>query len=297
MHCEQSKSRRIRMRAFHQFIMRLQMLFHRGQEGTRLDDELQFHLDQQITENMATGMSREEARHAAMRSFGNPTQLRDETRGTWSWSGLESFIRDARIAARTLLRTPGFALVATLVMALGIGANVALFSIVRSVLLKPLPFKDPDQLLRLYEHSAGDDFPYNISAGGIYAEWKKQSTGFSNLAILGYAGYNLSGTGGQLPENVRAANFSHDMLPTLGIQPALGRNFTASEDQPSGSATVILSWGLWKRRYGGNPGILGQTILLDARPYTVVGVMPAWFALPDQGVQLWTATYHEETPE
>jgi predicted permease len=282
------------MRVFHQLIMRLQMLFHRGQEGTNLDDELQFHLDQQITENMATGMSGEEARHAAMRGFGNPTQLRDETRGTWNWNGLESFVRDARIAARTLLRTPGFALVATLVMALGIGANVALFSIVRSVLLKPLPFKDPDQLLRLYEHSSGDDFPYNISAGGIYAEWKKQSTGFSNLAILGYAGYNLSGTGGQLPENVRAANFSHDMLPTLGIQPALGRNFTAADDQPSGSATVILSWGLWKRRYGGNPGILGQTILLDARPYTVVGVMPAWFALPDQGVQLWTPTYHEE---
>ena len=282
------------MRLFHQLAMRLQMLIRRGKEGARLDDELQFHLEQQIAENIAAGMSVEEARHAAMRSFGNPTSLRDETRSTWSWNWLESLLRDARISARTLLRTPGFAIVATLVMALGIGANVALFTIVRSILLKPLPFKDPDQLVSSYEHSSADNFPYNICAGGIYAEWKKQSKSFVNLAIVGYAGYNLSGTGGQLPESVRAATFSHDLLPTLGVQPVLGRNFTAADDQPSANATVILSWGLWKRRYGGNPSIVGQTILLAAKPYTVIGVMPAWFALPNQAVQLWTPTYHEE---
>jgi len=254
------------MRWFHKLAMRLQMLFLRRSQGLRLDDELQFHLDQQVTENLAAGMSAEDARHAAIHSFGNPTHLRDETRGTWSWNWLESLFRDARIAARTLMRTPSFAVVAILVMALGIGANVALFTIVRSVLLKPLPFKDPDQLLRLYEHSAFGDFPYNQSAGGVYAEWKKQSKSFSGLAILGYAGYNLSGTGGQLPENVRAATFSHELLPTLGIQPAIGRNFAAADDQPSANATVILSWGLWKRRFGGNPEILGQTILLADKP-------------------------------
>ena len=282
------------MRWFHKLAMRLQMLFLRRSQGLRLDDELQFHLDQQVTENLAAGMSAEDARHAAIHSFGNPTHLRDETRGTWSWNWLESLFRDARIAARTLMRTPSFAVVAILVMALGIGANVALFTIVRSVLLKPLPFKDPDQLLRLYEHSAFGDFPYNQSAGGVYAEWKKQSKSFSGLAILGYAGYNLSGTGGQLPENVRAATFSHELLPTLGIQPAIGRNFAAADDQPSANATVILSWGLWKRRFGGNPAILGQTILLADKPYTVIGVMPIWFALPNSAVQLWTPTYHEE---
>lgn len=281
------------MRWLQKLMMSFQMLFRRGKEGARLTDELQFHLEQQIAENVAAGMSEEEARHAAMRSFGNPTALRDETRNTWNWGWLESLFRDARIAARTLLRTPSFAIVATLVMALGIGANVALFTIVRSVLLKPLPFNDPGQLLRLYEHSAFGDFPYNQSAGGVYAEWKKQSKSFSDMALLGYAGYNLSGSGGQLPENVRAATFSHDFLPTLGIQPAIGRNFTAADDQPSANATVILSWGLWKRRFGGNPAILGQTILLAAKPYTVIGVMPAWFALPNQAVQLWTPTYHE----
>ncbi|WP_251106665.1 ABC transporter permease [Alloacidobacterium dinghuense] len=285
------------MRWLQNLMMSFQMLFRRGKEGARLNDELQFHLEQQIAENVAAGMSEEEARHAAMRSFGNPTALRDETRGTWNWSWLESLFRDARIASRTLLRTPSFAVVATLVMALGIGANVALFTIVRSVLLKPLPFKDPSQLLRLYEHSAFGDFPYNQSAGGVYAEWKKQSKSFSDVAILGYAGHNLSGSGGQLPENVRAATFSHDFLPTLGIQPAIGRNFSAADDQPSANATVILSWGLWKRRFGGNPAILGQTILLTAKPYTIIGVMPAWFALPNQAVQLWAPLYHEEKPQ
>ena len=287
------------MRWLHKLSMQLRMLFNRGEESTHLDDELQFHLDQQIAENIAAGMSHEEARHAALRSFGSPAAMRDRTRESWSWNWLESLIRDIRIAARTLLRTPGFAVIAILVMALGIGANVVLFTIVRSVLLKPLPFKDPDQLVRLYEHiqiSAGD-FPFNVSAGGIFAEWKKQSKSFADLAISGYAGYNLSGTGGQLPENVRAATFSHDLLPTLGIQPALGRNFTAADDQPSANATVILSWGLWKRRFGGNPSILGRTILLSARPYTVIGVMPAWFMLPNQAVQLWTPTYHEEKPD
>jgi predicted permease len=285
------------MRWIHKLTMRLQMLFHRGKAGARLNDELQFHLDQQIAENIAAGMNPEEARQTAMRSFGNPTALRDQTRDTWSWNWLESLIRDIRIAARTLRRTPGFAIVATLVMALGIGANVALFTIVRSVLLKPLPFENPDRLVRLYEHSAVSNFAYNVSAGGVYAEWKKQSKSFSDLAILGYAEYNLSGTGSQLPENIRAATFSHDFLPVLGIQPALGRNFTAADDQPSANATVILSWSLWKRRFGGNPAILGQTILLAAKPYTVIGIMPAWFALPDQGVQLWTPTYHEEKPD
>ena len=282
------------MRWLSRLRMRIEMLFGRGRAADRLDDELQFHLDQQIAENLAKGMSAEEARHAALRAFGNPTALRDQTRETWSWSGVESMLRDLRIAVRTLVRAPGFALAAILVMALGIGANIALFTVVHAVLLKPLPFKDPDRLVRLYEHSTVTDFPFNNSAAGVFAEWKKHSQSFSDLAICGYAGYNLSGTGGQLPENVRAGVLSWTMLPTLGIQPALGRNFTAADDQPSANGTVLLSWGLWKRRFGGNPGVLNQTILLDGKPYTVIGVMPDWFGYPQQAMQLWTPFYHEE---
>lgn len=274
--------------------MRIAMLFKRGQAASRLDDELRFHLDRQIAENLAAGMSAEEARYAALQSFGNPALLREQARATWSWTWLELLSHDICYAVRTLIKTPGFAIIAILVMALGIGANVAMFTIVRAVLLKPLPFKDPGNLVRLYEQSSDGKFPFNDSAGGVFAEWKQQNKSFSDMALAGYAGYNLSGAGDQLPEGVRAGVFSANFLPMLGVQPALGRNFTEDEDKPSANPTVMLSWGLWKRRFGGNPAILNQTILLNAKPYTVVGALPAWFAYPNAAVQLWTPIYQNE---
>jgi predicted permease len=284
------------MRWLTKLQMRIRMLFKRKAATVGLDDELRFHLDRQIAENVAVGMEAEEARYAAMRTFGNPALFRDEARATWGWTSLELFLRDVRYGVRALARTPGFAATAILVMALGIGANVALFTIVRSVLLNPLPFRDPDRLVRLYEQSSDGKYLYNVNAGGVFAEWKKQSQSFSDLALSSYTGFNLSGSGEQLPENVRAATFSSNLLPTLGVQPAIGRNFTADEDRPSANPTVLLSWGLWKRRFGGNPSILNQTVLLDAKPYTVVGVMPAWFGYPDPGIQLWVPVYYNESP-
>ncbi|HET8964676.1 MAG TPA: ABC transporter permease [Candidatus Acidoferrum sp.] len=273
---------------------RLQALF-RGRENTRrLDDEIQFHLDQQITENLAAGMSKEEALRVALRAFGNPTLVKEETQDTWGWIRVEQIARDLRNGARSLWRTPRFALVAIFVMALGIGATTALFTVVRSVILEPLPFKEPARLLHLYEYF-DDVFLYNASAGGVFAEWKKQSTQFSELAIYSYrTEYNLSGSGGQLPEKVRGAECSWNLFATLGVEPAFGRKFTAEDDQPSANATVVLSWGLWKRRFGGETSILGQTIRLDAKAYTVIGIMPAWFAYPEHSTQLWTPIYHEE---
>jgi predicted permease len=279
-------------------LLHVQTLLRREQAAHHLDDEVQFHLDQQIAENIAAGMTLDEARHAAMRLFGNATLLKEDTRGTWGWAWLERIARDFRFASRTLSRTPGFTLVAVLVIALGIGATTSLFTVVRSVLLKPLPFQDPSRLLRLYEQSSDGKFPYNDSAGGVLAEWKRQNTSFSDLAILG-AGYEygLSGTGGQLPEKVHAAECSWDLFPTLGVQPALGRAFTAADDQPSAGATVLLSWGLWKRRFGGDPSILNTPIHLDAKTYTIIGVMPPWFAYPEPGVQVWTPIHHQEKPD
>ena len=275
--------------------MRVRMLIGREEAGARLDYELREHLERQIAENVAAGMNAEEARFAALREFGNPALVREQARDSWGWNWLELLAADVRYGVRTLVRTPDFAVTAMVVMALGIGANVALFTIVRSVLLKPLPFRDPDRLVRLYEQTADGKSPYNICAPGVFAEWKKQSKSFSDLAISSYAGYSLSGEGGQLPETVRAATFSWNMLPTLGMQPALGRNFTAADDRPGANPTVLLSWGLWKRRFGGNAGIVNQTILLDAKPYTVVGVLPEWFGYPDPAIQLWTPVYFKET--
>ena len=140
------------MRWLERFRMAMLMLFRRKTQNARLNDELAFHLDQQVKENIARGLAPDEARYAALRAFGNPTALGDEARSSWSWNWLEKFLRDLRYGARTLTRSPGFALTAILVMALGIGATTSLFTIVRAVLLKPLPFRDPDKLVMVYEH-------------------------------------------------------------------------------------------------------------------------------------------------
>ncbi len=275
--------------------MRLRRFFRRRFEDAELTREMESHLAHEMDENTARGMPEEEARRRAYVKFGSRVNVREQVWQRNTVGFLDNLIRDLRYAGRTISRAPGFALSAVLVIGLAIGATAALFTVVRSVLLKPLPFQEPERLIRLYEHSSDDKFAYNFVAGGVFAEWKKQSQGFSDLAIVSNgAEYNLSGAGGQLPEKVRAAECSWNLFPTLGAQPALGRNFTAADDQPSANATVVLSWALWKRRFGGDTALLNQTIHLDAKSYTVIGIMPSWFAYPEQSVQLWTAIYHEE---
>jgi putative ABC transport system permease protein len=180
---------------------------------------------------------------------------------------------------------------------LGIGANTALFTVVRSVLLKPLPFADPERLVMLYEQSADGKHPYNVVAGGIFQEWQKQSRSFEQMAIWGGSSYNLSGTNGQLPEKVEGGKCSWNFFSTLGVQPIYGRAFLASDDSPDANATVILNWSLWKRRLGGDPSLVGRDILLDGQRWTVIGVLPAWFSYPDPETQLWTPIRHETRPE
>jgi predicted permease len=261
-----------------------------------LERELRSDLELEEEEQRDGGISGEEARYAALRAFGNPTLIREQTRAVWSFNWLESLARDLRFSLRMLRRTPGFTLIAILVMGLGIGANVALFTVVRGVLLKPLPFHDPDRLVMLYEAGLHEDdiADANGVAGGMYAEWKKQNRSYSSLALAQEIRVGLSASGGQLPEKLNSALFSWDLLPTLGVQPALGRGFAQSDDSAAANGTVLLSWGLWKRRFGGDPAILNQTIYLDARPFTVIGVMPAWFDFPDPSTQLWTPVYHDE---
>ena len=282
------------MRWFDVLAMKLAGLFGRRGAGVRLDDELRFHVERQIAENRAAGMNADEARYAALRGFGNPALLREQTREKWSWWGAEQLMREVRYGMRTLRRTPGFAIIAVLVMALGIGANVALFTVVRNVLLKPLPFKDPDRLMRIYESNLKDDKDYNVVAGGVFAEWRDHNQTFSDLAIAHNNGYSLSATGGQLPENLTGAEVTWNLLTTLGVKPALGRDFTAGDDTPSANFTVILSWSLWKRRFGADRGILNQTVSIDAKPYTVIGVMPEWFAFPEPDTQMWTTVYRDK---
>jgi predicted permease len=266
-----------------------------GKRDADLQRELQSDLQLEEEEQQELGIHPEEARSAALRAFGNPSVISEQTREVWTWGGLETLLRDLRISIRTLVRQPGFSAVAMLVIAVGIGATISLFTVVWSVLLKPLPFDRPEQLVQLYEIS--ERFPMNGPAPGIYGEWKRQSKSFSSLALYKeWAQYNLS-DGGTLPEQVRAINCSWDLFPTLGIQPLIGRSFTAEDDQPSANGTAILSWAIWKRRFGGDAFVIGRKINLDANPYTIIGVMPRWFAFPDQKVQIFLPVYHEKKPE
>jgi putative ABC transport system permease protein len=279
------------MRWLAKLQMRVAMLFHRNQAGSRLDEELRFHLEQQIAENIAVGMSPDEARHAALRAFGNPAALRDQARETWSWSGVELVLRDVRIGTRTLLRTPGFAVIAIGVMALCIGAATSLFTVVRSVLLRPLPFKDPEKLVMVYEHFRdpsmnSEEFNYNSVAPGDYYDWRAKTHGFEDMAAWRWAQFNLTGERGELPEKVSARGGSWNLFPLLGVQAVYGRTFTENEDQPDGSA-VMLAWNIFERRFGGDPSIVGRQIHLDGKPYTVIGVLPQWFTYPDAKVELW----------
>jgi hypothetical protein len=140
-----------------------------------------------------------------------------------------------------------------IVMALGIGANVALFTVVRGVLLKPLPFKDPDRLLMVYESRTGE--VRNSVAGGIFGEWKKYNQSFERMALVRSGENQLSGAAGQLPERLKSASNSWELFSTLGVHPAIGRDFTAGDDSPSANGVVILSTGLWQRRFGSDPGV------------------------------------------
>jgi len=294
------------MRWLNRLRMRMEMIFRRSRAAGRLDDEFRFHLEQQIAENVAAGMSADEARSAALRTFGNPAVLRDQARETWSWSSLESLLRDARIGARTLLRAPGFALTAVGIMALGIGANVALFTVVRSVLLKPLPYTDPERLMSVYGNYSDNRITghhtYLPVDAGSFGEWQRAiDPRVVHLAMASpWQSYNVSAEGNKLPERVDAAWCTWDFLSMLGVRPALGRSFTVSDDKPDAEGTVILSWPFWKRRYGGDARVIGQKIWLDARPYTIIGVLPSWFvyssAFGGNTVQMWTAVGHEAPP-
>jgi putative ABC transport system permease protein len=208
-------------------------------------------------------------------------------------------LHDLRCAFRQLRRVPGFTALALFMIALGIGANVALFTVVRSVLLKPLPFEDPNRLLMLYEHSSfnGKDFPFNLVAGGVFDQWNKLNTTFSSMAIVQENQADLSASGGQLPELLNTANVSWNLFSTLGVRPALGRDFVRGDDTQAANGVAVLSWSLWKRRFGGDPAILNRTIYVDANPRTVIGVMPAWFSFPYSNTELWMPVYHEVPPE
>jgi len=208
-------------------------------------------------------------------------------------------LRDLRYAMRQLRRAPGFTIMAIAVIALGIGATTSLFTVVRSVLLRPLPLRDPDRLVMIYEHFRApsinaQEFNYNPVAPADFYDWRAQTRGFEDMAAWRYAQFDMTGERGELPELVQARGGSWNLFPLLGVNAAIGRTFTESEDRTDGTA-VMLTWSIFERRFGGDATIVGRQIHLDGKPYTVVGVLPKWFTYPDAKVQLWV-TYASGMP-
>ncbi len=254
-----------------------------------LERELLSDLELEEEEQRERGLSAEEARSAARRAFGNTALIREQTRAAWSRIWLERLVRDVRYGTRTLLRSPEFAIVSVLLMALGIGATTSLFTMVRAVLLRPLPFRDSGKLVMLcehYRHNEGGD-GFNAVAPGDYRDWRSQTHGFEDMAAMrGYGGI-LSGVHSELPEVVQSAGGSANLFPLLGVTPAFGRLFTEAEDKPKGVPVVLLTWSLFQRRFAGDPCMIGKLIHLDTIPTTVVGVLPSWFTYPDARIQYW----------
>ncbi len=270
--------------------------FRRRHADAEVQSEIESYLEEEVAENMARGMAPDEARRQARIKLGSQQRVRETLWRQNSIAAVENAWRNLRYALRLLRRSPGFTATAILVIALGIGANTALFIVVHSVLMKPLPFRDPGRLVDIAETEAyGGTRAQFLVPGADFFDWQKQSHGFEAMALEAQKIYNLSGSGGQLPEQVMAQEASWNLFPMLGVNAALGRVFTESDDSAEASATAVITWGVWKRRYGADPHIVGRTILLNSNPYTVIGILPSWFSYPNPTVQLWTPVQHEET--
>ena len=198
---------------------------------------------------------------------------------------LTDFLHDLRYALRMQLKNPGFTIVAVIALALGIGANTAIFSVVNTVLLRPLPYKDPERLVMVWEDASKHGYPRDTPAAANYVDWRDQSQSFEGMAAIADESFNLTGAGD--PERLEGRGVSANLFPMLGVEPQIGRVFSASEDQPGSNRVVLLSYGLWQRRFGGNPNIVGQSLNLNGESHTVVGVMPARFQFPSSDDQAW----------
>jgi putative ABC transport system permease protein len=275
---------------------RLLTLFGAGRRTRDIDDEIAFHLAMRQAEHERAGLAPEIARRTATRQFGNVTALKEQTRDMWKFPSFESLVRDIRYAFRTLRRAPGFALVAVLVLAIGIGATTAMFSLVDTMLLRGLPYPQADRLVVLIGNvqraggveRRGNSYPDHL-------DWRARATRFDDLAA--YTPLNMTLQGPDEPERIPSEAVSPPYFTLLGVSPTHGRGFRPEEDAvPNRDAVVILSDGLWRRRFGADPSIVNRTILLGTRSFTVVGIMPAGFTGVSDTAQLWIPFGMSGTP-
>jgi putative ABC transport system permease protein len=258
--------------------MRMRSLFRRGRIDNELADELRFHVERQTMANIAAGMSPEEARRAAVREFGGVDQVREECADTRRMNWLQDLAQDARYALRMLRKSPGFTAIAIVTLAVGIGANTAIFSVVYSVLLKPLPYPQPDQLVVVFEAKPQEGIPQSGSSYQDFREFRNENHVFSQLGGLATHDLNLTGHGE--PFQVDTSDVTPGLLDTMRVKPLAGRSFLPGDRERGAAPVVLLSETLWRDRFGADPHVIGTSVELDMRAFTVVGIMPASFRFP-----------------
>jgi putative ABC transport system permease protein len=258
----------------------------RDRDEKDLERELSSHLDAETDEQEENGLTPEEAAYSARRTFGNVTAAKENVREVWGWTKLEHVIRDFVYALRILRRSPGFTLTAVLSLALGIGANTAIFTVVNAVLLRPLPFPESDRLVQLWESQPEKGWLRNVVNPINFLDWRDRTRSFDRMSAISGGTANLTGAGD--PVALPAMQVSPDFLSVLRISPAIGRSFLPQEGLPGQEHVAIVSFGLWQSRFGSDPKILGRKIIVDGEPTTVVGVMPAGFTLPKNRADIWT---------
>jgi predicted permease len=271
------------MRWLDQIPLRLRSVFRKEHVEQEMDDELRFHLECQIEENLKAGMSPAEARYAALRQFGGVEQIKEECRDAWGVRFIETLLQDLRYGLRQLRRSPGFTAVAVLTFAMGIGANAAIFSVINAVLLRPLPFRDPDRLVQLWETEPAPGH-YTLT-GPDFLDWQAQNQSHEGMSLYSWPqGFNASGAGE--PEQAAVLRTQANFFSLLGVEPLLGRAFLKGEDQAGKNRVAVLSYGFWQRHFGSREDAVGEALALNDEKYTVVGVMPAWFGVLG-GADIW----------
>ncbi|MPY91070.1 MAG: FtsX-like permease family protein [Luteitalea sp.] len=259
-------------------LIRVRSLLRRSRVEEELHEELRFHLEYQARKYVEAGMNPEEAQRRARTSLGGLDRTLEECREARGLRLWDELCQDLRYAWRSLKRSPGFTVVIVIVLALGIGFNSAMFSVLDAVLLRPLPYREPERLIRIFELH-GDKGERSTASPGNLRDWQRQQRSFTGLAAWGCAGFTL---GIDPPEYVRGHCVSPEFFSVLGVRPQLGRSFSADEGRAGRNHVVMMSHELWLRRFGGDPELLGTDILINSERYTVVGILPRGFEAPDQ---------------
>jgi putative ABC transport system permease protein len=272
---------------------RLIALFTWSARDRDMDQEMAFHVDSMTREYVRSGMSEAEAERTARRRFGSVLRLKEQGHDVRSARVVEDVARDVRHMARGLRRSPGFAIAVVLTLALGIGGNTAIFSVVDQLLLRPLPYPDGERLLTIYESLLGADrnlgVKRNVVSPANWLDWQRESRTLQGLAawqtMLG--GVTMTGVGE--PTRLNGQAVSSEFFPLLGVEPALGRTFSERDDRPNAPSVIVISHQLWQLRFAGDPNVIGRVVQLNDRPTEIIGVMPAGFRFMYQDNDLWGA--------